>query len=55
MKKSKLLVLYGSLLLALAVVVPVLAQANSFAKLKASEVHVTLEWAAFTADHVAVN
>lgn len=55
MKRSKLLVLSSALLLALAVVVPVFAQARSLAKPQASEVRVTLEWAAFTADHAAVN
>lgn len=54
MKRSKLLVLSSALLLALAGVIPVLAQSNSFARPKASEVHVTLEWAAFTEDHAAV-
>ncbi len=55
MKKSKLLIVFGVLVLAVAVVVPVLAQANSFRNPKASDVHVTLEWAAFDTDHAAVS
>lgn len=55
MKRSKFLILSSAFLLTLAAVVPVLAQANSLTQPKASDVHVTLEWAAFTADHVAVD
>lgn len=55
MKRSKLPALSSALLLAIAVVIPALAQANSLAKPRASGVHVTLEWAAFTEDHAAVD
>lgn len=55
MKKSKFLIPAIVFLLTLAAVVPVLARANSLVKPKASDVHVTLEWAAFTEDHVAVD
>lgn len=55
MKRLKLPILFGALLLAVAVIAPVLVKANSFRSPKASEVHVTLEWAAFDTDHAAVN
>ncbi len=52
---KKLIILSIALLLSVGIVIPVLAQANSLKRLKASEVDVTLEWAAFNADHAAVD
>lgn len=55
MNRSIILVLLGVLMLTLVIVVPVVANASSLSDPKASDVHVTLEWAAFTASHAAVN
>lgn len=55
MNRSKTFVLLGVLMLTLVIVVPGLANASSLSDPKASGVDVTMEWAAFTASHAAVN